>query len=166
VGNINLLAAIIFISRTASGGRMKGTYCLLFALPRDVSVRVGALGKRDFPAGAYVYVGSALGGVEGRVGRHRRAGKRKKWHIDYLLDKGEVVATIVVPSDEKRTECSVARSMVSSGEAEAVVPGFGSSDCRCPSHLLYLGDIDPERAAETVSMAITMLASAYRRTID
>ena len=145
---------------------MKGTYCLLFVLSKDARTRVGALGTCRFPAGVYVYVGSALAGIEGRVGRHRGAKKRKKWHIDYLLDKGEVIATVAIPAATKETECSVAKSLLSFGEAEVILRGFGSSDCGCPSHLVYLGDIEPEKAAETVSMAVTMLGTAYRRTLD
>jgi Uri superfamily endonuclease len=77
-----------------------------------------------------------------------------------------VIATVAIPGDSKETECAVARSLLSSGEAETVMRGFGSSDCGCPSHLIYLGDVEPEQAAETVSMAVTMLGTAYRRTLD
>jgi sugar fermentation stimulation protein A len=144
---------------------MKGTYCLLIVLPDERRMAVGALGECMFPAGVYAYVGSALAGIEQRVGRHRGARKRRRWHIDFLLEEGEVIATIAVPSSEKRTECSVARSLQSSGEGRPIVPGFGSSDCKCSSHLLYFGDVPPELAAEQVMMAVAMLQNVYRRTV-
>ncbi|ELK52825.1 hypothetical protein D320_13259, partial [Haloferax sp. BAB-2207] len=49
-----------------------GTYALVFDAP-EATVEVGALGEHRFPAGAYVYVGSAFGtGGLRRVRRHRR----------------------------------------------------------------------------------------------
>lgn len=144
---------------------MKGTYCLLIHLPREEKISVGALGMCRFLPGMYAYVGSALGGIEQRVGRHKSARKRMRWHIDYLLGKCEVLATIAIPSGYKDSECGLAMSLLSSGEATLPVPGFGSSDCRCPSHLVYFGDIEPELAAEAVSMAVTMLKTAYVRTV-
>jgi len=145
---------------------MKGTYCLLVQLERDEDIEVGALGVCKFRSGMYAYVGSALAGIEQRVGRHRGSRKRRRWHIDYLLERGEVVATIAIPTQQKSTECSVARSLLSSGEAKPIVPGFGSSDCGCPSHLVYFGDVDAELAAEAVSLTVSMLQNAYRRTVD
>jgi Uri superfamily endonuclease len=145
---------------------MKGTYCLLIQVQREEDIEVGALGVCRFEPGMYAYVGSALSGIEQRVSRHRRSSKRRRWHIDYLLDRGEVLATVVVPTGVKSTECSVANALLACGEAKPVVPGFGSSDCGCPSHLMYFGDVDAESAAEAVSLAISMLKSAYRRTVD
>lgn len=134
-------------------------------LPRGTKISVGALGRCEFLPGVYAYIGSALGGIEQRVGRHRSSSKRRRWHIDYLLEKGEVIATVAIPSISKGTECSVARSLLSSGEASPAVRGFGSSDCGCPSHLVYFGDRDPELAAETLSMVLSMLQCACPRTV-
>ena len=40
--------------------REKGSYVLLIALDKDATVAVGKLGTFSFPAGYYLYVGSAL----------------------------------------------------------------------------------------------------------
>ena len=144
---------------------MKGTYCLLIHFPRETDISVGAMGVRRFPAGAYIYVGSALGGIEQRVGRHKSSKKRRRWHIDYLLEKGEVIAIAAIPSSSKDTECSIAKSLLASEEAEPGAIGFGSSDCGCPSHLVYFGDRDPELVAETLTMVLSTLQTAYPRTV-
>jgi sugar fermentation stimulation protein A len=116
-----------------------------------------------FPAGIYVYVGSALSGIENRVSRHRSTRKKRRWHIDYLLDKAEVVSVIAIPSERKSIECDVAKTLIACEEAAVPVKGFGSSDCGCESHLVFFGDNDPEWVAEAVTMRISMLASVYQR---
>jgi Uri superfamily endonuclease len=115
---------------------MKGIYVLLIHLNRDIAIRVGSLGTREFKEGNYVYVGSAQNGVEQRVARHLRKEKRLFWHIDYLLndDAAEIVEVYVKPAG-KEEECQVAAKI--SEKAEPVT-GFGCSDCHCPSHLFQL----------------------------
>jgi len=54
---------------------MKGTYVLILILPERKKIDVGALGEINFEPGYYAYVGSALGGMEGRIGRHLKRGK-------------------------------------------------------------------------------------------
>jgi len=51
-----------------------GTYALLLKLDKQERITVGRLGTFDFPAGYYLYVGSALGpgGLQARLARHRR----------------------------------------------------------------------------------------------
>lgn len=127
-----------------------GTYALLLRLDKQERITVGKLGTFDFPAGYYLYVGSALGpgGLQARLARHRRSSEsssqssysqtRNKlhWHIDYLLQRARLVEVWSVASEE-RLECrwsEVARGL--SG-AQVPVRGFGSSDCVCPAHLIY-----------------------------
>ena len=115
-----------------------GTYALLLKLDKQERITVGKLGPFDFPAGYYLYVGSALGpgGLQARLARHRRDSKQFHWHIDYLLQRAQLVEVWSVASEEK-LECEwgeVARRL--SG-AQVPVQGFGSSDCRCPTHLVY-----------------------------
>ena len=112
---------------------MKGGYVLLISLPRAQTITVGALGSISFAAGGYAYVGSALGGLEARIRRHLRTAKKKHWHIDYLLERASVSRVIMAESGE-RLECRLAARL--GGRFEAV-PGFGSSDCRCPGHLFF-----------------------------
>lgn len=98
-------------------------------------MRVGRLGTFDFPAGRYVYTGSALRNFEARVNRHLSDTKRMHWHIDYLLAAPGVRVLEVRRFAE--TECSINQNT----EGEAPVAGFGASDCRagCGSHLKRLG---------------------------
>ncbi len=85
----------------------------------------------------YVYTGSALSSLEGRIGRHIGKEKKMKWHIDFFLEEAEALGFISIVSS-KREECSINSKFLEEGEVLA--KGFGSSDCGCPSHLVYLGD--------------------------
>ena len=49
---------------------MKGCYILLIKLNNDKEVEVGKLGKIEFKAGMYAYVGSGMNNVIKRVLRH------------------------------------------------------------------------------------------------
>lgn len=140
---------------------MKGTYCLVIDVPTSVTLRVGSLGRILFRAGTYVYVGSALGGIEQRVRRHRTRQKKLRWHIDYLLSKAQILTTVCLSSLSKDMECRVAAILLGLEGATTPVARFGSSDCRCPAHLVFFGDLDPEWVAETLVMQLSMLGSVY-----
>ena len=117
---------------------MKGVYVLIIQVSNDAGVQVGALGKLTFPKGLYAYVGSAQGNLEQRVKRHLRREKRRFWHVDYLLgnDAAKVIEVFYKQAD-KTEECAVAKAIGERGES---IDGFGSSDCRCKSHLFRLRD--------------------------
>jgi sugar fermentation stimulation protein A len=110
-----------------------GVYQLRIRLKRPRTIRVGALGKHCFPAGWYVYTGSARNGLTQRVGRHLRQNKRKHWHIDYLLAVADQVEAFVLLG-EALTECELHAQLV---EGQTILPRFGASDCRCESHLAW-----------------------------
>ncbi len=112
---------------------MRGTYVLLMDISRPVGITIGKLGSIEFKEGAYAYVGSALGGLEARVGRHTKKDKRMYWHVDYLLTRAPLVDVIYAESEERR-ECDISKELASKFEA---VKGFGASDCGCKSHLFY-----------------------------
>ncbi|MEM2866541.1 MAG: GIY-YIG nuclease family protein [Candidatus Hadarchaeales archaeon] len=114
---------------------MRGTYALILHVPFDLQLKVGELGVRSFREGYYAYVGSALSGVEGRVRRHLRKEKPSHWHIDYLRMRA-VVVDLVKAESRVRKECRVAKELA---DLPSVL-GFGSSDCRCTSHLFYHPD--------------------------
>lgn len=116
----------------------KGAYQLLLRLDKNVRVKVGKLGTFLFPAGRYVYTGSALNGLENRLARHFRKRKKLRWHIDYLLQHAQIEGVTVVETEE-RVECELNRQVLNCSNARVIVKGFGSSDCRCPTHLVYLG---------------------------
>jgi Uri superfamily endonuclease len=114
-------------------GILKGSYALFMHLKEEDEIRIGSLGKIELPKGYYVYVGSAMNGIEGRVNRHLRNRKKVHWHIDYFLKKVEISSVYYLES-KKRTECKIANKF--SREFEGV-PKFGSSDCQCEGHLFY-----------------------------
>lgn len=100
-------------------------------------MEVGALGRHVFSPGLYIYVGSAMNGLEARVRRHlntsRGALRAVHWHIDYLLrEAGVSVETVYTRASEERIECSIAADISRMGQP---IRGFGCSDCRCESHL-------------------------------
>jgi Uri superfamily endonuclease len=115
------------------------TYQLRIHLSQAVRLQIGRLGAFDFPAGEYVYTGSAKRNFEARIARHMRRDKTLRWHIDYLLDAMEARVTSVVRAE--RDECEMNQTQ----PGVVLVPGFGASDCRkgCGGHLKYLGDLPP-----------------------
>lgn len=122
---------------------MTGSYVLIISLDRDATIEVGALGEVGFRAGAYAYVGSAMGGLDARIARHLRDDRRLHWHVDYLLQHAEVVDVVRIESDE-RLECRIASALA---ERLDVVESFGCSDCACASHLFLAEDLDELRNA-------------------
>ncbi len=112
-----------------------GSYLLFIALDGPVRLKVGALGEQDFPAGTYIYCGSALNGLHARVARHLRPERKAHWHVDHLLAQGQPVGALLVYS-EARLECRLAEKLSRLEGVRRHVPGFGASDCRCPGHLL------------------------------
>jgi len=118
---------------------MRGGYLLFLELKKPRVLAVGRLGRRRFPAGLYVYAGSGLKGVESRVKRHFSEKKTKRWHIDHLTAVAKTLDFIAFES-ERRIECDLAASMQRLG-GRHLVKGFGSSDCRCESHLIFLGGL-------------------------
>jgi len=138
---------------------VKGVYCLCIEVGDDLRVKIGALGVIEFLKGRYIYVGSALNGIDSRVLRHINTSNgiynAIHWHIDYLLreERVSVEAVYVRLSDEK-IECEIAGKVSHYG---LEVKGFGCSDCRCNSHLFsvnswnFLPDLNMEKweAAET-----------------
>jgi sugar fermentation stimulation protein A len=113
-----------------------GVYLLIVRLEVESRIRIGRLGAFDFPAGCYVYVGSAQRNLSHRLARHARRLKHLRWHIDYLTTRGQVLGAIVEDAPRSR-ECELAGLLASA--AEVTAPRLGSSDCTCPAHLFYLG---------------------------
>lgn len=130
----------------------KGTYLLGLSLEKDITLAVGRLGCFFFPAGYYVYAGSARGpgGLSARLARHRRQEKRLYWHVDYVLSHACLVEVWTVTS-ELRLECVWAQAVSKIGDARIVVPRFGASDCRCPAHLVYFSK-PPEAILVTATL--------------
>lgn len=117
----------------------KGTYVLILELPQSRRIKIGKLGIFHFDKGCYCYVGSAFGpgGLRPRTDRHRKRSKKLRWHIDYLRRYCRLVE-IWYASGSMKQECPWVSKLNPAQEPRAVpVPGFGSSDCKCASHLFY-----------------------------
>ena len=114
--------------------RAPGTYVLVVWVEQDISLRIGSLGILPFKAGHYLYVGSALNGLDARLARHQRCEKRTHWHIDYLLPHGEI-REIWYRRGRERCECLWAQALAAMPGVEPFPAPFGASDCSCPTHL-------------------------------
>ena len=128
--------------------RRPGTYILAIALGSDRDIEVGALGAVRFPAGVYCYVGSAMGGLDQRLSRHLSRDKRVRWHVDRLTLAADSVEAFESYPDPV-PECRLAEMAAECG-MEPFAPGFGCSDCRCPTHLFRTG---PDELARLVREA-------------
>lgn len=119
---------------------LKGTYCLLINLKHDSQITVGKLGNLDFKSGGYVYVGSALNSLEGRIKRHLSHDKKLHWHVDYLLThKNAQIMDVIYSVNDTKMECELAQIIAEKGIG---VNNFGCSDCKCPSHLFYFEKLE------------------------
>ncbi len=114
-----------------------GTYLLLLWLEEDREIEIGRLGSLVFPRGYYLYIGSArgTGGLRARLARHCRRGNHPRWHIDYLCYHANLIEIWALESDQ-RLECLWAQQLAQFSQVRPL-PHFGSSDCRCPSHLFH-----------------------------
>jgi len=119
----------------------KGSYILILDMP-ETRIKVGALGLLDFKEGTYCYVGSAMNGLDQRIGRHLSKNKKIRWHIDFLTIECSTIEAYESESPEI-TECGLGDIVINNGGIP-VFKGFGCSDCGCGTHLFLL----PESARE------------------
>lgn len=127
----------------------RGSYLLILRLKRAKTLEFGRREHRQpFPAGYYVYVGSAMKNLTPRLERHRRLRKNKFWHIDYLREVAEFHAALPIRASAD-LECAVAEKM--RVLADWAVPGFGASDCACPEHLFGMKS-DPLKQQEFMGL--------------
>jgi len=110
----------------------KGSYLLLIHLEEPLAFEEGTLRGTTIEPAFYIYTGSAMANLSKRIERHRRREKKFHWHIDYLRDRGTVLADFPVRSSQE-LECAMARDV--GHIADFDVPRFGCSDCSCRSHL-------------------------------
>ncbi len=121
---------------------------MVLKLKAKQNLSPGQLKTTEFKPGIYLYIGSARNGLSGRIARHLRMEKKTFWHIDYLLQKAQIEEVWV-----KRNvfdECQSLRDAKNLLKNSSFpLKKFGSSDCRCPSHLVYLpnskADFQPMR---------------------
>jgi hypothetical protein len=88
------------------------SYQLLIELRAPARCTIGRLGTFDFPAGRYVYTGSARRAFEARIGRHLRGNRH--WHTTLLAAPGRIVES----------------SVRAGPSARSMAPRPGSPSCR------------------------------------
>ncbi len=116
-----------------------GSYIVILHLAKDETILIGGLGTIRFRKGFYCYAGSAKQSLSKRLARHGRARKKLHWHIDYLRERASMHAAIPIRT-EADLECAIASGLAKIADQE--IPGFGSSDCACASHLFRMQE-DP-----------------------
>lgn len=135
-----------------------GTYALHLRLAHSTHLCVGKLGEYNFPAGEYIYLGSARGsgGLRARLGRHLYGDGKHHWHIDTLRANAQVCSYHFVKQAageiQHKTaplECLWSQALANANQALIPAVGFGASDCRagCTAHLVaFLGEGGPSFA--------------------
>ena len=128
-------AQLVTPATIASASAAKGAYVLLAHLsaPQQLLIR-----GNNWPvaSGWHIYVGSAKGpgGMRARLARHFRPDKAPHWHIDRLTVAADQLLALALADG---VECDIVARLAGSTWFDAILPGFGSSDCRaCTSHLL------------------------------
>lgn len=126
------------------------SYILILQLKRDKIISVGNLGAMRFRKGYYLYAGSARTNLSQRVARHQRKRKNLFSHIDYLRHYACHCAALPVrASADLEREIAAALDTI----AQRNIPGFGSSDCSCSSHLFFMQD-DPARSPQFIHLLL------------
>ena len=115
---------------------MIGIYVLLVKLANATEIKIGKRHQASIQKGFYAYIESAFVGLEQRIARHFGTKKKLYGHIDYLLTAA-IILRVIYAETSSRRECLVAQVL---SQRLPSVLGFGSSDCRCASHLFLSRD--------------------------
>lgn len=115
-----------------------GTYALLLCCRQARLLQIGRRGSMRLAPGCYIYVGSAFGpgGLRARLAHHLRLTDRPHWHLDYLR-MATYPQAIWFSTAQHRQEHLWAQLLANSRGARIPLPGFGSTDCRCVTHLFF-----------------------------
>jgi Uri superfamily endonuclease len=118
--------------------RKVGTYTLILHCRHERSIDTGKLGKMSVRKGCYVYIGSAFGsgGLLARIKHHCRISKSPHWHIDYLRPAVEITE-VWYSHDPIKREHEWASILMGVHGVKLPLRGFGSTDCKCDSHLFF-----------------------------
>jgi len=154
-----------------------GAYLVEFQLASDRRLTIGKLGTADFPAGAYLYQGSARGpgGLRARLLRHLGAEiAHPHWHIDHLHLVARPAACGWLADwpgakPPAALECLWSQALAALPGVGLPLCGFGASDCRrgCKAHLVHFQRPPYDQtilSLESVQAALsTVLAGANLR---
>ncbi len=124
-----------------------GLYLVCLVPNQQNLVQIGRLGGMRLDGGVLLYVGSAYGrgGLAARCRHHLRIARRPHWHLDALRPYCQVLGCWMA-SRPREDEHRWARLLGNLPGATYPFPRFGASDCRCPAHLVRLGQM-PETSA-------------------
>jgi sugar fermentation stimulation protein A len=125
-----------------------GSYILVLRMKRDRNLSIGSLGKVRFKKGYYLYIGSAKKNLTQRIERHRRLIKKDHWHIDHLRAAADFHAALPIRASEN-LECDIAAAVGRISDRD--IPGFGSSDCSCQTHLFGMTE-DPVHSRSFINL--------------
>ena len=128
----------------------KGSYLLFVTFRRSFTADVGSLGTLYIKEGEYCYAGSAMNGLDQRIGRHLSSEKKMRWHIDRLTviaDRTEAFVSFTM------SECDLARIAEECG-CVPVFKGFGSSDCGCRTHLFFADGRSKKKLLNTSGISL------------
>lgn len=90
---------------------------------------------------------------------HMPAGKKLRWHIDYLLDWTEVAIThMVIIRSPMRLEQKLSEFLEMLHETSVIAPRLGAQDAKSGSHLLRI--TDGKRILELLNEYISSLEPA------
>ncbi len=135
------------ISLSSLPKESRGCYILVIELKKNLRLSVGRLASKLFFQGIYIYVGRAKKNIVARLKRHLKREKKLFWHIDYLLQQAVISEIWLKPS--YFNECQIVKDIRKlASNSSFPLKKFGSSDCHCPSHLIYL----PKKAAKLSSL--------------
>lgn len=140
----------------------RGSYLLWFFLTRGTDLTVGKLGCHHFKRGWYLYSGSAFGpgGLRARIGHHLKSSEKRHWHVDYLKSEANIRSVWFCRGENNEHEWSRKLSTLLGASFPAI--GFGSSDCDCCSHLIYLSR---KPSSKKIQVLLTGLTKVERRNI-
>jgi len=154
-----------------------GGYILELHLKFTTKLQIGCLGEFTFPAGAYLYFGSACGpgGLRSRLFRHLLTPESRllHWHIDYLnaVSRLQAYCYLEYPvhsGSSLRLECLWSQAVAGISGSSIPAPGFGASDCRCGclAHLVAIEQEDTSQASLTGDGRLrNILATTARTTL-
>lgn len=117
---------------------LPGTYALILVSTKSAPITIGRLGILQLQPGFYAYVGSAHGpgGLRARLAHHLGPSDHPHWHVDYLRPH-TILEEVWFCYSPVSWECRWADCLRRMRGASVPLARFGSSDCRCGSHLFF-----------------------------
>ena len=111
-----------------------GTYLLVLKLEDEIEIRRPR--REVLKPGFYIYVGSAMNSLTGRLKRHLTRKKKVHWHIDQLTEVADPIFFMAFVGKKIERDLSIFLS-----RRLEVIKGFGSSDLDVEGNLFHLEDV-------------------------